>query len=103
VYVCIPLSRKHFLKNYENLIRKYISLFNHIVLYSANIYESLLNARNYIIYTHKLNVYVEIYLIIYMYICTYIYIVRENKIVLVSLSEGAMGGKKFKMLEIENY
>jgi hypothetical protein len=53
-------------------------------------------------WTYKLNVYIETYMIIYIYIymclCIYIYIYsdRENKIVLVSLFEGSMGGGREK-------
>jgi hypothetical protein len=49
-----------------------------------------------------LHIYVCMYIYIYIYMCIYIYIYiyiqweRENKIVLVSLSEGTMGGGRGK-------
>jgi hypothetical protein len=45
-----------------------------------------------------LNLYIETYVIIYIdtHTHTHIYSDRENKIVLVSLSEGAMGGGREK-------
>jgi hypothetical protein len=46
---------------------------------------------------------IYIYIYIYIYTHTYTFIVRENKIVLVSVSEAVMGGGKRKMLENDKY
>jgi hypothetical protein len=55
--------------------------------------------------TYKLNVYIKTYHVYihthtHTYIHTYIYIVRENKIIIVSLSKGLLeAGRERKMLE----